>query len=245
MKKFIKPLVPKKILEKYHAVRKKRLVLNSLQPKFQRFCPACEQWSYFLHWPGPPIIAEFGCPNCDSHSRQRMIAKYITSGDIKICGSVIHFAAEPILRKHIEPLSDIYKTADLYNDADLRVDVENISFADNSFDTIVINHVLEHVSDYKKGISELARILKPTGRCIITVPQQIGYSHTYQNDAIVDPDMRELHFGQYDHLRVFGRDFDGILLSNGFSRITAFELAPQDCIEMGCTAGEKVFVCEK
>ena len=243
MRSQLKKIIPKRLLSLYHKKRKERLVYKNLKPKHKRHCSICKVDSYFLHWPGPPIIPEFVCPNCDSHSRQRLLAKYIASGELKIEGAILHFAAELNLRNIIEPKSSSYQTADLFNSADLKINIENIILPDATYDTIVINHVLEHVSQYKKAIQELARITKPGGQCIITVPQQIGYETTYEDNTITTPSMRELHFGQFDHLRVYGNDFREILLQNGFCKITELVSTVDDCIKMSCTPGERIFVC--
>lgn len=49
-------------------------------------------------------------------------------------------------------------------------DVTCLSYADASFDLSVCLEVLEHVPDFKKAFSELARVTKLGGRVFITVP---------------------------------------------------------------------------
>jgi len=45
-----------------------------------------------------------------------------------------------------------------------------LPFASATFDTVLCTSVLEHVHDAEAAVSEIARILKPGGRLIITVP---------------------------------------------------------------------------
>ncbi|MEP7017984.1 MAG: class I SAM-dependent methyltransferase [Actinomycetota bacterium] len=45
-----------------------------------------------------------------------------------------------------------------------------LPFASASFDTVLCTSVLEHVHDAEAVVSEIARILKPGGRLIITIP---------------------------------------------------------------------------
>lgn len=44
------------------------------------------------------------------------------------------------------------------------VDVENIPFKDNTFDIVIANHMLYHVSDRDKAFSEIRRVLKKGGK---------------------------------------------------------------------------------
>ena len=51
-----------------------------------------------------------------------------------------------------------------------RENLERLSFADNSFDLVITADVLEHVGDLKAALFEIARVLKPGGRHVFTVP---------------------------------------------------------------------------
>jgi hypothetical protein len=53
-------------------------------------------------------------------------------------------------------------------------DVENLSFADSSLDLIVSNEVLEHVPHPSRAFAECARVLRPGGRMIMTIPFSFG-----------------------------------------------------------------------
>jgi len=110
-----------------------------------------------------------------------------------------------------------YTTADIESPlADVLMDVQNIPFEDNTFDIVFCNHVLEHVEDDKKAMQELYRILKPGGLGIFQVPQDVNLQITYENASITSPEERAIHFGQYDHLRIYGLDFFNKLRSVGF-----------------------------
>ncbi len=45
-----------------------------------------------------------------------------------------------------------------------QIDIQNIPFADDSFDMLMANHMLYHVPDIDKAISEVKRVLKPKGK---------------------------------------------------------------------------------
>ena len=110
-----------------------------------------------------------------------------------------------------------YTTADLYAPkVDVKADILNLPFAENSFDMVFCNHVLEHIEDDAKAMSELFRVLKPGGMGIFQVPQDLNREKTFEDFSITDPEERAEHFGQYDHVRVYGRDYFDRLRKAGF-----------------------------
>lgn len=66
-------------------------------------------------------------------------------------------------------------------------DVTRLSFNDSSFDYILTFDVLEHVPDYRKGLRELARCLRPGGGLLMTVPF-LPFSPTTVTRATVGED---------------------------------------------------------
>jgi ubiquinone/menaquinone biosynthesis C-methylase UbiE len=52
----------------------------------------------------------------------------------------------------------------------INLDGQTLPFPDRSFDFVSCNHVLEHIFDTEKLVSELQRVLKPQGLCVISVP---------------------------------------------------------------------------
>ena len=109
-----------------------------------------------------------------------------------------------------------YTTADLDSPiADLHLDVTNINLPDNTYDVVICNHVLEHVDNVDKAFSEIKRILKQGGWAILMVPINPNVD-TFEDPSITDPKERERLFGQYDHVRQFGRDYAEVLQKAGF-----------------------------
>lgn len=51
---------------------------------------------------------------------------------------------------------------------------EKIPIPDNSFDTVIMNNVLEHLHNPQRAINECKRVLKPNGVLLVTVPFLIG-----------------------------------------------------------------------
>ena len=163
---------------------------------------------------------------------------------------VLHMAPEqcflPIFKK-MENLD--YTTADLYSPiVDVKADILDLPFEDNSFDMVLCNHVLEHIEDDAKAMSELYRVLKPSGMGIFQIPQDLSLEKTYEDFNITSEEERKKHFGQYDHVRIYGKDYFDRLRKVGFkveevnySKTIANELVDKYRL----TKGEILPVCIK
>ncbi|WP_019670998.1 class I SAM-dependent methyltransferase [Eudoraea adriatica] len=131
---------------------------------------------------------------------------------------VLHFAPEQAFYKKFKKLKNLeYTTTDLNSPlADVKADICALPFKDDSFDVILCNHVLEHIPDDRKALSELYRILKPSGWGILQIPQDLKREVTYEDNSITDKKERAKIFGQYDHVRIYGRDYFDRLKEAGF-----------------------------
>lgn len=132
---------------------------------------------------------------------------------------VLHFAPEQAYYKRFRKLKNLnYTTTDLNSPlADVKADICNLPFEENSFDVIFCNHVLEHIPDDTKAMSELYRILKPGGWGIFQIPQDLNREKTFEDNSIIDKVERAKIFGQYDHVRIYGKDYFEKLRSIGFT----------------------------
>jgi len=132
--------------------------------------------------------------------------------------SVLHFAPEQCFLKRFRSLKNLkYTTTDLLSPiADVKADICDLPFEDNSYDVILCNHVLEHIPDDTKAMQELYRVMKPGGYGIFQIPQDLNRAKTFEDDTITDKAERAKIFGQYDHVRVYGRDYFDKLRSIGF-----------------------------
>lgn len=132
---------------------------------------------------------------------------------------VLHFAPEQEFYKRFKKQQNIeYTTTDLLSPlADVKADICNLPFEDNSYDIIFCNHVLEHIPNDTKAMQELYRVMKPNGWGIFQIPQDLTRETTFTDDSITDPKERAKIFGQYDHVRVYGRDYFDKLRSIGFT----------------------------
>ena len=131
---------------------------------------------------------------------------------------LLHFAPEQAFYKRFKKMKNLdYTTTDLNSPlADVKADICNLPFKDNEFDYIFCNHVLEHIPDDTKAMQELYRVLAPNGIGIFQIPQDLSRATTFEDNSITDPKERAKLFGQYDHVRIYGRDYFDKLRSIGF-----------------------------
>lgn len=210
-----------------------------------RTCPICSYTGHFTAFGMPPRL-DAQCPGCGSLERHRLYALMIAREEpFAATDRVLHFAAEPHLRKLVRPRVASYETAEMRETTkpDHVLNIEAIALPDASFDKVIVNHVLEHVND-TKALAEIARILKPGGVAFLTTPLIEGWAESYENPAVTTPNERLVHFGQSDHVRYFGADLRGRIRAAGFDlrEVTAVE---PDVLRHGLMRGEKIFVARK
>jgi len=206
------------------------------------------------------------CPKCRSDIRQRLLfaafqyIKKLSFEKLISNKKILHFAPEHIVSSKIRERSAAYATADyLRDDCDFKLNMSNMPEINNeSFDIIIACDVLEHVPDYQKALKEVNRILSSGGFGIFTVPLKDNLSVTYEDPTIVTPEDRRKHFGQWNHLRIFGEDFPKTIESKGFTvvAVTASMFAedvsrrhvllpPRMSKHPLATNYRKVFFCQK
>lgn len=183
-------------------------------------CPVCGgHFRKFLPYGYGKAMDNRLCPKCLSLERHRLLWLYLKekTGFFTDNLKVLHFAPEQPYLKRFRALKNLdYNTADLDSPiADLHLDVTNIDQPDNTYDVLICNHVLEHVDDVNKAFSEIKRVLKPGGWAILLVPINPDID-TFEDPSVTDPKERERLFGQYDHVRQFGRDYGQVLERAGF-----------------------------
>ena len=62
------------------------------------------------------------------------------------------------------------------------VDAQSIPFADGTFDAVIANHMLYHVPEIPRALSEARRVLKPTGRLLAATN---GGAHLRELDNMI------------------------------------------------------------
>lgn len=199
-------------------------------------------------------VDHFECPRCGSHDRERHLFMYLRAADLlnHMPGTaILHFAPEKHLRRFIQQAGPaVYVPCDLYpQGTDVqRVDMENIEFEAETFDLVIANHVLEHVSDVRKALEEIRRVLKPAGYAILQTPFSQRLQSTWSDSGIDSPQARLQAFGQEDHVRMFGQDIFSTITNAGFlSLVTTHDniLHDYDSQKYGVNVAEPFFLFQK
>lgn len=212
-------------------------------------CPICESRLASFIPMGQRLSAR--CPVCGSLERHRLIWLYCTMATDLFDGrpkSLLHVAPEPCLAERLRKLDGLdYVSADLASRyAAVRMDVTDIQFAEDSFDVIFCNHVLEHVPDDAKAMSELLRVLKPGGWAIMQVP--VSGETTQEDLTITSAEERLRLYGQHDHVRQYGRDYATRLRAAGFQVKVdeyAAQLPNEERLRYGVRPDEELYLCHK
>lgn len=163
---------------------------------------------------------------------------------------LLHFAPEQAFYNRFKKIKHLeHITTDLNSPlADVKADICKLPFKDNEFDYVFCNHVLEHIPDDTKAMQELYRVLAPGGIGIFQIPQELSREITFEDNSIKDPKERAKIFGQYDHVRVYGRDYFNKLRSIGFEVIEVDytkTLSDKDINKFRLAKGEIIPVCKK
>ena len=216
-------------------------------------CPICEShFKTFLPYGTVKRRDNVLCPRCLSLERHRLLWLFLHKKTTFFTEKtdLLHIAPEQCFYHRFGKMSNIkHITADLESPlAQVKMDIHEMPFEDESFDVVLCNHVLEHIPDDTQAMRELYRILKPGGTAILQIPQDLSLEKTFEDDSITSRKERARIFGQYDHVRVYGRDYFDKLRSIGFRVVEedyTTKITPQD-VERFCLAkGEIIPVCYK
>lgn len=160
------------------------------------------------------------CPRCRSLERHRLFWEFLTNRKLlnKDGFRLMHVAPEiSLLAKFKKNPKLKYYAIDLDNPyANYKMNLTELKFEDSFFDGIICSHVLEHIVDDGKALNELFRVLKPGGWAILQVPMRKG--KTYEDKSIVSEAERTKHYGQKDHVRIYGEeDYYKLLEQHSFN----------------------------
>lgn len=226
-------------------------------------CPICEYHAKDLYLIGKdiPVLKEkeiigaglrnAGCYKCHSSDRERLIYIYLKNKlnifnqprNIKI----LHLAPEKNISKALFShgyenyiCGDLFTEGYSYPEYVQNMNVLNIPFKDNHFDLIICNHLLEHVPSDTEAMKELFRVLSSGGKAILQVPISKNSEKTFEDFSITEPKEREMVFGQFDHIRIYGQDYIDRLQSVGFK--TERINISKEYIKYGVAQDEEIFI---
>jgi len=198
-----------------------------------RCCPVCRaHLSRFLpHGLDHPVLTKLDvigggrrdeglCPVCFATDRERLVYLYLREHTSLLSSEawVLHVAPEPSLSRVFQRCKRLrYITADLQApDVMLKLDITNIDLPDASFHVIVCNDVFEHVEQDRLAMAEMYRVLAPGGYAIVQTPVSMVLRETFEDPIFETPEERAMAYGQWDHVRVYARDYLARLTSVGF-----------------------------
>ena len=128
-------------------------------------------------------------------------------------------------------------------DVDVLASVTAIPLVASSVDVLVCYHVLEHVADDSSALREISRVLTGRGVALVQVPIRLGFAT--DEDPAADEAERVRRFGQADHVRYYGDDFEDRLSSAG---LVGSRICPETfvglraCQTLGLIPNEYVWV---
>jgi len=154
------------------------------------------------------------CPVCGSLERHRA-AFLLLREQIPRNQRVLHVAPEPLMIPWLVSCSREYLNIDLTHPAMRRMDLMNIELPNDSKTLVWCSHVLEHVADDRKALSEIFRVLAPAGILVLQVP--IRGEVTLEDSSVTSDSDRLEKFLQEDHVRLYGRDLKERIKEGGFA----------------------------
>jgi SAM-dependent methyltransferase len=236
--------------------------INNLFPKsiikkaryfgISNYCPICCSYLKRFYPFGDPPRENAQCPVCKSLERHRLIWMFFRVKKNYLINkfniTLLHFAPEHALRNKFLKMKNInYINGDLYrSEVIVKFDIRILPFLTESIDLIYCCHVLEHIDEDLKAMKEMHRILKHRGAAIIQVP--ITAKQTLEDLSVTDPTERKRIYGQSDHVRRYGPDIKGRLISAGFSItiLSAVDLLGLKSINrLGINKSHQIFICNK
>lgn len=240
---------------RYRSPKRSSLAAEHIRALFwrgnRRFCTVCKNHVRRFTSYGHTKRPDAKCPVCGAVERHRFTWAFFEQRTDLFSGApkrMLHIGPEPAFESRLRsrPYLD-YLTAD-HQDirADCLMDITAIQFSDNEFDVILCSHVLEHVQDDLKAMRELSRVLRPSGWATILVPMLA--EQTFDDPSVTDPETRAKLFGQWDHVRAYGKDFTDRLASQGLQADVIFAhdlLAGESERERKQFKSEQLFYCRK
>ena len=189
------------------------------------------------------------CPACGALERHRLLWMWLERRTdlFRAPHTLLHVAPEALLARRLAETPGLrYVSADLESPrARLRADATRLPFRDGSFDVILGLHVLEHVPDDAAAMRELRRVLAPGGWAVLQSPVDIARAATFEDWSVTDPAARERVFGQRDHVRIYGADYEDRLRAAGFAvEASAFagELPEEEARRFGIDRDETLTI---
>jgi SAM-dependent methyltransferase len=173
--------------------------------------------------PGPDGRPDAVCPRCRSLERHRFLSLLlgVLAPELRDLDTVVEIAPSrpsKVLLDRIEARRRVSFDAGYdAREVDALASLTALPLRDASVDLLICYHVLEHVPDDCAAMREIARVLSPRGIALLEVPIKVGVAT--EEDPSATPEERARRFGQQDHVRWYGDDFDSRLSDAGLASV--------------------------
>jgi SAM-dependent methyltransferase len=250
LRRLLKPLIPARHRARVRAAAQ-RWGARLRHTGWARYCPVCRSPVRAFLAAGIRGRLDARCPVCGAVERHRLIWLFMRQRTQLFDGrptAFLHVAPEKLQADRLRRLAGVrYVSVDLMSPrATVRSDLISLAFTDGAFDSVYCSHVLEHIPDDRRALAEIFRVTRPGGWAILQVP--VVGDTTIEDHSVIDPAERERHFGQRDHVRIYGLDFIQRAESAGFN-ITAERFArslpPRQARSLGLDLDETVFFARR
>lgn len=203
--------------------------------------------------PGPGGRPSAACRSCGSLERHRLLALLLAAFNKQatLGRTLLDVAPSPQMSSLIRELNPTgYLGVDFDPKADGRLvdavaSLTDLPLPDATVGLLVCYHVLEHVPDDLAAMREIARVLPTGGVALVQVPWRPGPT---DEDPSASPQERLRRFGQVDHVRWYGDEFDERLATSGLDvvRLQSDGLVPEPLMRLlGIDPTETVWVCTR
>lgn len=142
------------------------------------YCYVCGKKTLFAEY-GPALRDSYACVRCNSRPRQRALMKVLDEQfpawrSLSIYESSPSGPCSARLNKHCQNYDKSQYFEDLPQGKSKNgfrcENLEELTMADCSYDLVITQDVFEHVLNPRKAFAEVARVLKPGGAHVFTVP---------------------------------------------------------------------------
>lgn len=217
----------------------------------KKYCPFCEEETWYVPF-GLTLRPAQLCSKCESVRRHRDILRTFNLSPeiLEDKKDLLYVSPDLSLVNYLKKKVERVTTCNYGGgkNVDLDIDITNINLPDESFDMVVAIHVLEHITEDHRALSEVRRILKPNGVFLVMVPQNLTDPKTIE-EPISNPLMRLVKYGQHDHVRLYGLDFSERVAKHGF-HVTIYANMPykstmynDDFVELD--QSDATYICRK
>lgn len=246
----------------YYINKAKRIITEVRYPQNRGYCVVCESNTVFVEY-DPWLRDNYKCRSCGTIPRNRALRKAINVFMPDWKTKQVHESSPGgnfsyYMAKNCPGFTTSHYYADVPRGSmkgkHRSEDLTRLTFSDQSFDLFVTSDVFEHVFEPEKAFSEIARVLKPGGMHIFSLPWYSDLSKSEarakldDNGNVVYLKEAEYHRNPVDQkgslvTTDWGRDICDIIYSSSGMHTTIYSIRDRS---LGID-GEflEIFVCRK